>query len=70
VRELACPARRAISSTAIPDSDIKLTNVWRNFLGDHEQPIPAFSHTARKPRRTFASSSGLPVLLVKTKLDR
>ena len=40
VRELEWPARRAISSTAIPDSDIRLTNVCRSSLGDHDRQYP------------------------------
>ncbi len=33
VLELACPASRAISSTATPDSDMTETNVCRSSLG-------------------------------------
>jgi len=33
VRELACPARWAISSTATPDSDMTETNVCLSSLG-------------------------------------
>src|SRR5690348_15963806 len=67
VRELACPASRAISSTATPDSDMTKTNVCRSSRGAHTPSMPAFLHKARKSRRTWEASSDVPTLLVNTR---
>ena len=52
VRELACPARWAISSTATPELDMTETNVCLSSRGAHTPVMPAFLHRARNPRRT------------------
>jgi hypothetical protein len=44
VRELACPARWAISSTATPETDTTETNVCRSSLGAQTPSMPAFLH--------------------------
>jgi len=67
VRELACPARRAISSTATPDTDITDTNVCRSSQGAQTPSMPAFLHRERKSRRTCEASSGVPTLVVNTR---
>ena len=59
VLELEFPARRAISSTATPDSDMTETNVCLSSRGAHTpSSMAAFLHRARKPRRAFEASSG------------
>jgi hypothetical protein len=51
VRELAWPARRAISSTGTPESDMRLTKVCRSSRGDELPSIPAAFTAARNSRR-------------------
>jgi hypothetical protein len=41
VRELECPARRAIFSTGTPESDIRLTNEVLSSRGVQSSPSPA-----------------------------
>ena len=67
VRELACPARWAISSTATPDSDMTETNVCRSSRGAQTPSMPACLHRSRKSRRTWEASSGVPTLVVNTR---
>ena len=56
VRELACPASRAISSTGTPWKLIMLTNDVRSSFGTHRAPSPAAAVTRRKSRRKLCDS--------------
>jgi len=67
VPELTCPASRAISSTATPDSDITERNVCRSSRGAQTPSMPAFLHRVRKSRRTCEASGGVPTLVVNTR---
>ena len=66
VRELACPASRAISSTGTPWSLIMLTNEVRSSFGTHRAPSPAAAVTRRKSRRRLCDSYAVPTDVVNT----
>lgn len=67
VRVLECPARRAISSTGTPLADSRLTKLVRSSRGAQSSPMPAALQTDLKYRRTFAASSAVPIVVVKTR---
>src|SRR5215831_15129002 len=54
VRELECPASRAISSTGTPEADSRLTKLVRSSRGVQSSPIPATLQMALNCRLTFS----------------
>src|SRR5215471_16130810 len=69
VRELECPASRAISSTGTPDADSKLTKLVRNSRGVQSSPIPAALQMALNCRLTLLAPNCVPTLVVKQGRD-
>ena len=67
-RVLAWPTKGAMSSMGIPELDSSETKLCRSSLGVHDiGSIPAAATTRRKALRTFAGSSGVPVVVENTR---